>query len=85
MGGHKSKTRSDLAALARDLPRGSPTSLAILLDTIAFSTPLISTILLLAVTGQRLTLTLGPSAALILLASVFGSRVNNKNHDIWRV
>jgi drug/metabolite transporter (DMT)-like permease len=53
--------------------------------TIAFFTPLISTILLLAVTGQRLTLTLGLSAALILLAAVFGSRVNNKNHDIWRV
>ena len=53
--------------------------------TIAFFTPLISTILLLTVTGQRLTLTLGLSAALILLAAVFGSRVNNKNHDIWRV
>ncbi len=53
--------------------------------TIAFFTPLISTILLLTVTGQRLTLMLGLSAALILLAAVFGSRVNNKNHDIWRV
>jgi hypothetical protein len=53
--------------------------------TIAFFTPLISTILLLTVTGQRLTLTLGLSAALILLAAAFGSRVNNKNHDIWRV
>jgi len=53
--------------------------------TIAFFTPLISTVLLLAITGQRLTPTLGLSAALILLAAIFGSRVNNRHHDIWRV
>ena len=53
--------------------------------TIAFFTPLISTVLLLTVTDQRLTPTLGLSAALILLAAIFGSRVNTKYHDIWRV
>ena len=53
--------------------------------TIAFFTPLISTVLLLTVTDQRLTPTLGLSAALILLAAIFGSRVNNKYHDIGRV
>jgi drug/metabolite transporter (DMT)-like permease len=53
--------------------------------TIAFFTPLISTVLLLTVTDQRMTPTLGLSAALILLAAIFGSRVNNKHHDIWRV
>jgi len=53
--------------------------------TIAFFTPLVSTVLLLTVTDQRLTPTLGLSAALILLAAIFGSRVNNKHHDIWRV
>ena len=53
--------------------------------TIAFFTPLISTVLLLTLTDQRLTPTLGLSAALILLAAIFGSRVNNKYHDIGRV
>ena len=53
--------------------------------TIAFFTPLISTVLLLTVTDQRLTPTLGLSAALILLAAIFGSRMNNKYHDIGRV
>ncbi len=45
--------------------------------TIAFFTPVISTALLLLTTGQELTLTLAAAAALILVAAVFGSRVNN--------
>lgn len=45
--------------------------------TMAFFTPVISTALLLMTTGQELTLTLAAAAALILVAAVFGSRVNN--------
>ena len=45
--------------------------------TIAFFTPVISTALLLLTTGQQLSITLAAAAVLILVAAVFGSRVNN--------
>jgi drug/metabolite transporter (DMT)-like permease len=41
---------------------------------IAFITPLLSTLMLIAITGQRITWLLAASALLILSASVLGSK-----------
>jgi len=45
--------------------------------TIAFLTPVLSTTILLVVSGQNLTISIGLAALLIVAAAVVGSRVNN--------
>lgn len=45
--------------------------------TIAFLTPVLSTTILLLVSGQNLTLSIGLAAVLIVAAAVVGSKVNN--------
>jgi len=45
--------------------------------TIAFLTPVISTTLLVLVSGEQLSLSIGLAALLIVVAAVLGSKVNN--------